>query len=309
MDQDKTIDRSPSNMKKSLIASALMITLTNVGIADEPAKSPPKSKSAYKLSITHEASDLMTDEEKEKYYNASMDNLFVAIGYEQFDKFDPMFSEDYQPGIFDQRPKYEPKLPRFNRSVAEPKLPPLELEKRVLYLQSLLDKAIIPLMGENLTEGRRRLLTLNGPYDFIETGIELGVNYRLNIQPNYLMPRVVFLTENLYSSEYNISDFEYTREKRTSFSALEKEYEIIYLNIKSAGLLRKMPGAYYPKSFLREHADQTGLTQYIQTEESKSNTRLEHDVLAEQFFGSYDKWIHSFYEFLDNKIIQLNIGK
>ena len=292
-----------------LLASALAMVLTNMGVADEPVKQPPISKPTYQLSITREASDLMTDDEKEKYYNSSMASLFVALEYERVDKFDPMFREDYQPGIFDQRPNYEPKLPRFNRNIAEPKLPPLELEKRVLYLRSLLDKAIIPLMGTAIPEGRRRLLTLDGPYDFIQTGIEMGINYRLNIQPNYLMPRVVFLTENLYSEEYNISDFEYAREDNKQFSELEKEYELIYLNIKSAGLLRKLPDAYYPKSFLREYADQTGLTKFIHDTELKVGRQLSHDELAEQFFGSYDEWMAGFERFLQNKISTLKIGE
>ena len=72
--------------------------------------------------------------------------------------------------------------------------------------------------------------------------------------------------------------------------------------IKAAGLIRNVPSAFYPKSFLREYAYQTGLTKFIVEAETKAGEQLKHDELAEQFFGSYNEWMTGFEQFLQNKI-------
>ena len=69
-----------------------------------------------------------------------------------------------------------------------------------------------------------------------------------------------------------------------------------------------MDYAYYPKSLLREYANQTGLTRFIHAEERKANKRLEHDQLAATFFGSTELWLKGFYKFLDEKIEKLPLN-
>lgn len=111
-------------------------------------------------------------------------------------------------------------------------------------------------------------------------------------------------------NDYNLSDFEYEKLDTSEFKKkqlIEKKYEIIYLHIKAAGLVRKISFAFYPKSFLREYADQMGLTKFITEMEEKAGKKLKHDELAEQFFGSYDNWMTGFEQFLQNKIVTLKI--
>lgn len=108
--------------------------------------------------------------------------------------------------------------------------------------------------------------------------------------------------------KYEILYPNYVRKRDIKRAVIEKKYEIIYLNVRAAGLLRYINDTYYPKSFLREHADQTGLTKYIQEQETQSGKPLKHDELAKQYFGSYEKWVSSLDQFLDQKTIDLKIS-
>lgn len=285
-------------MKIELLTCALAMALTNVGVADEPM---PKKNLMYDSIVESK----MSIDEKEQYYNDTIDSLFIGSYDDQ--------EEPYERVRVPKKDLYElheimgePRLPRFNRNIIEPKLSSDELERRVYHIETLLDALIKKMPQQSLKEARSRELARPNENGYFINIPYANKEYLKAIQPNYLMPKVSYISRILYSPDYDISDFDYNGSSDQKF---EKEYETIYLHIKSAGLLRKMPGAYYPKSLLREHADQTGLSQYIQDEEKKSNTKLEHDILAEQFFGSYDGWIHSFYEFLDKKIIKLNIGR
>ncbi len=114
------------------------------------------------------------------------------------------------------------------------------------------------------------------------------------------------------NEDYNLSDFEYKEMDTPEFKKrrlVEKNYEQLYLHIKAAGLIRKVSSAFYPKSFLREYADHTGLTKFIVGAEEKAGKKLKHDELAEQFFGSYDEWMTGFEKFLQNKLVILKIGE
>ena len=69
-----------------------------------------------------------------------------------------------------------------------------------------------------------------------------------------------------------------------------------------------MPRAFYPKLLLREYADQTGLTEFIQVKEKAANKQLKHNELAITFFGSEEQWLKGFYKFLDEKIAKLPLN-
>ena len=118
---------------------------------------------------------------------------------------------------------------------------------------------------------------------------------------NYLYGRVNRCVYYLYDDplNYDLSDFDYTQ-KTTHYLQIEKLYEQAYLKIRAAGLLRKLPGAYYPKSFVRAHADATGLTKYIQRQEKKAGRHLPHKYLAADYFGSHKQWIHSLNDYINS---------
>lgn len=80
---------------------------------------------------------------------------------------------------------------------------------------------------------------------------------------------------------------------------VEKLYEKIYIYVREAGLVRKIPTAYYPKSLIRAHADKTGLTSYIFKKQAEAGTFLSHEKLAIAYFGDRGSWMKNFYEFLD----------
>ena len=44
--------------------------------------------------------------------------------------------------------------------------------------------------------------------------------------------------------------------------------------------MRRLPAAFYPKSLVRAHADQVGLTQFINEQEKLAGKKLPHDKLA-----------------------------
>lgn len=296
MDQNKMIARSPSNMKKGLIASALVMTLTNIGIAHE-------SVTDNDLMYDSIVESRMSTEEKEKYYIKAMDNYFIGSYDNSEEPYERIRLPRKELNVFYEIDEV-PILPRFNRKVIEPKFNSDELERRIHHIEALLDALIKKMPPQNLKEARSRELALpNKNGHFINIPFA-NKEYLDNIQPNYLMPKVSYVSRILYSTNYDIADFDYNG---SSNQQIEKEYEIIYLHIKAAGLLRKLPGAYYPKSLLREHANQSGLTQLIKNRELDFKKHLNHDELAVEFFGTYDAWISSFYEFL-NKKIKLDVG-
>ncbi|WP_143691175.1 hypothetical protein [Wohlfahrtiimonas populi] len=114
---------------------------------------------------------------------------------------------------------------------------------------------------------------------------------------NYLYLHQWLNPQNIHEY-YNISDFEYDR----NLSVKEKIYEEIYLSIKRAGLLRRIENIYYPKSFIREHADQTGLTEFIKAKEKIAGQKLNHDELTIQFFETREQWLTSLNDFIGEKL-------
>ncbi len=133
------------------------------------------------------------------------------------------------------------------------------------------------------------------------------IDIKVNGYPNLYWPTYQ-CTQYLYSDRYDIEDFSYN-ESNLDKLEVEKIYTSIYLHIKEAGLLSKIFYTYYPKLLLREHANQTGLTAFIDTKEANAKQRFRHNELAAEFFGSHEAWMKSFYEFLDEKIIKLKIGE
>ena len=118
---------------------------------------------------------------------------------------------------------------------------------------------------------------------------------------NYLYLHQGFNPQNIHEY-YNISDFEYDRNLSVKEKIVEKIYEEIYLSIKRVGLLRRIENIYYPKSFIREHADQTGLTEFIKAKEKIAGQKLNHDELAIQFFETREQWLTSLNDFIGEKL-------
>ena len=140
-------------------------------------------------------------------------------------------------------------------------------------------------------------------------------NYRQQAQFHDLSNRVYKCIRYVYFNEASANrpsadlieenyahNFEYDRKLSDKESAVLSLYEKIYLTIKEAGLLSRMDNAYVPKSFLREHADKTGLTVFIKEKETQANHTLKHDELAIQFFGSRGAWLTSLHNYLIDKI-------
>ena len=213
---------------------------------------------------------------------------------------------------------------RFNRKINEPVLEPSELKKREQIIERLLKKCA-RLIGKEPEDRHFRLDLKEGDiFEIFSIAIRKTPDpeYARRAQPIYLTGHMQKCTRYLYptnlrtaTSAYNFSDFEYQSndlnnvQDQLKKQKIEKLYEEIYLEVKSAGLLRKVFYTYYPKSFLREHADQTGLTQFIQEKEAKAGKPLLHDELATEFFGSREKWIESFDQFINQKINQQSTKK
>lgn len=96
-----------------------------------------------------------------------------------------------------------------------------------------------------------------------------------------------------------LKDFEYDRALTSSEHKVEKLYEQIYLAVKNAGLLYKIDNTYIPKSFLRKHADKSGLTLFIYEREAIEGKKLNHKILAIEFFGSREVWLKNLNEFIE----------
>ena len=145
----------------------------------------------------------------------------------------------------------------------------------------------------------------------------------LIMHPRLLTTDSIFMIERLYPSRltdstsncagylygsvrgYSLSAFEYGKfeadaEKKAQIESL---YEIAYLKNKKAGELRRTPTAVYPKSLVRQHADQSGLTAYILEKQKAAGKRLNHEELAIEFFGSRDKWVKSLNAAINRKMI------
>ena len=124
---------------------------------------------------------------------------------------------------------------------------------------------------------------------------------------SYLYGRVDRCAYYLYDDpyKYDLSDFDYTP-KTEHYQKIEKLYERAYLKIRAVGLLRKLPGAHYPKSFVRAHADKTGLTKYIQQKEKEAGRHLPHKYLAADYFGSHEQWVLSLNNYINIKTNNLN---
>lgn len=103
----------------------------------------------------------------------------------------------------------------------------------------------------------------------------------------------------LYRKPYNVGDFNFNQFPTAIQAKQAKIYEKLYLHIKAAGLVRRMLGAYYPKTLLRAHAKKTGLDKYIIEREQKAGTTLNHDELAAQYFGDYDAWLKNLEEYIN----------
>lgn len=88
---------------------------------------------------------------------------------------------------------------------------------------------------------------------------------------------------------------------------IDKLYETVYLKIRASKLLPKFPFVTIPFSFIREHADETGLTQFIQDQEKIAGKQLHHDELAAIYFGTREKWQISLIDFLNKKSNQLGL--
>lgn len=175
------------------------------------------------------------------------------------------------------------KSDRFEHTILESKFVGEILEKKELKINSLLSECL-----QRLPQPQALDIKVNG-------------------YPNLYWPTYQ-CTQYLYSDRYDLGDFAYSESDLVKLEA-EKIYTLIYLHIKEAGLLSKIFYTYYPKSLLREHADQTGLRQYIKQAEAQSQVKLKHDELAIQFFGTREAWIKSFYHFLDKKTSDLGIGE
>lgn len=211
---------------------------------------------------------------------------------------------------------------RFNRKRPEPKFNPTEKYKWEQKIKVLLDECVA-LVGPAQNDKNYDLDKQNGVYFQTLTHTK-DKEYADKIQHHYLSGRMRKCEAAVYpyiyppepipcDGAYDGSNFEYKNPNedpkiRAKQTILEKKYENIYLNVRAAGLLRQMAYTYYPKSFLREHADQTGLTKYIQQEEKKAGYQLKHNELAKEYFGSYEKWMKSLDKFFDKKITDLKIG-
>ncbi len=193
---------------------------------------------------------------------------------------------------------------RFDRSSVQPELTQNVFHKAEQEIQVILEQCIkngipkdslydlyidIPqVMGE---------VSLPTIHDFID---EREFDHTKYYVQSYLYGRVDRCVYYLYDDprKYDLSDFDYSP-KTNHYHEVEKLYEQAYLKIRVAGLLRKLPGAYYPKSFVRAHADKTGLTKYIQQQEKKVGRHLPHKYLAADYFGSYEEWIRSLNVYLN----------
>ena len=276
-----------------------------------------------KTTTTHEhvtqKTESLTREEKEKYYLAKIDEMHSRY--------------------------YTDQTKRFYLLALEPKLSETELSLREEILKKLLDESVELIFHmppvivlkdlahidpRSLESSEKNLkhnvsisqedselvheLVAKSQLSKLQSKIFTYLKGGNNLFPSggliQLEDGSVLYGQPRYYKDYNLSDFEYEELDTPEFKKkrlIEKKYETIYLHIKAAGLLRKMPFAFYPKSFLREYADQTGLTQLIHDAETHAGKQLKHDELAEQYFGSYDIWMTGFEQFLQNKLTTLRI--
>ncbi len=222
-----------------------------------------------------------------------------------FDGISEREKNDFLNDFIDSNVTIDPYYNRFNRMINEPTFTEKELEKKELYIESLLNECV-KLVGPEPDDNMEYLTLTRDIYIYYNFRIG-NLEFLYAVQPNYMLNRMYKCTRYLYSEEYDINNFEYTK-VTSSKKEVEKKYALIYLYVKEAGLLRKMPRAFYPKLLLREYADQTGLTEFIQVKEKAANKQLKHNELAITFFGSEEQWLKGFYKFLDEKIAKLPLN-
>lgn len=177
-------------------------------------------------------------------------------------------------------------------------------------IQEVADRCV-NYIGEELEDRKNKMLSLTQDETLRVISLDLpdtqnSKEVLLNIQPSYLEGRVKKCTDFTYGRPYSLANFEYydyekkkTPKERKQYWIDETLYDELYIYIREAGLLRKIPSAYYPKSFIRKHADSSGLTNYIKQKQKEANRQLNHEVLAMEFFGSREVWLKKLENYID----------
>lgn len=273
-------------------------TLLNICHADTIANSPPDEEvTTFAQQARQKAEQYfdfktgyfkpnITEQQKQQFYNDLLDSLVTT----------------------------KEELYRFDRRELQPFISEPYRKKQELAIQKMADTCV-QYIGVEPQDKDNNILTLKQGETVITTYLNLPATkdskeVLKHIQNNYLQGRIYKCSHFLYGDHYSLADFEfydYAQPKTVLFrkrQMLESLYEDLYLAIRKAGLLRTIPAMHYPKSLIRNHADNKGLTQYINKQQKIASKKLNHEELAIQFFGSYDKWIDArnlFFNTRDNR--------
>lgn len=233
-----------------------------------------------------------------KYYNEAKEKFYPQVTEEQ--KY-----YVYIAYIENTSHLYNEQLLRFDRMEKQPFLPLVARKAKELEIQKLLDQCIT-IIGPEKNDGKKLYLQQGDPYRtvIIEPTIYTDdwKEISKNVQGNYLEVRGYKCTNYLYGRYYSLEDFGYQASADKKKAQLEEIYTKAYLLIKQAGLLPFIESAFYPKSLVRAHADQSGLTQFINEQEKQAGKTLKHNELAVKYFGNRENWIHSLNTFINQKI-------
>lgn len=266
-------------------------TLFNICHADTIANSPPAEEvTTFAQQAKQKAEQYfdfktgyfkpnITEQQKQQFYNDLLDSLVTT----------------------------KEELYRFDRREPQPFISEPYRKKQEQDIQKMADTCV-QYIGAEPQDKDNDMLTLKQGDTVITTHLNLPTTrdskeVLKHIQNNYLQGRIYKCSHFLYGDHYSLADFEfydYAQPKTALFrkrQMLESLYEDLYFAIRKAGLLRTIPAMYYPKSLIRNYADNKFLTQYINEKQKIASKKLNHE-LAIQFVGSRDKWIVTLNQFL-----------
>lgn len=84
---------------------------------------------------------------------------------------------------------------------------------------------------------------------------------------------------------------------------LEQKYREIFLLMMQEEMLKNSKYIFVPLSMMREHAEQSDISDYISKEIIKK-PEITHHELAIQYYGSLDAWMMDVFNFIKNKYLQ-----
>lgn len=235
-----------------------------------------------------------------KYYNEDKEKFYPQVTEEQKYYVYTAYKENTSH-------LYNEQLLRFDRMEKQPFLPLEARKAKELEIQKLLDQCIT-IIGPEKNDSKKLYLQQGDLYRTVIIEPDMSKytddwkEISKNIQGNYLEVRGYKCTDYLYGQYYSLEDFGYQASADKKKVQLEEIYTKAYLLIKQAGLLPFIDSAFYPKSLVRAHADQTGLTQFINEQEKQAGKTLKHNKLAVKYFGTRENWIHSLNTFINQKI-------